>query len=230
MGYALCSGFGFILSAVCAWLHHTGGPSLVATRQRRYLRKVLKLYQSVARMFAISLQLVIVVFNVRRDLGGGTGGIGAQETEIGWNISLITMLALLYPLAVSSEFLERPGFNFSMLIASIVVVGRVVYLLVGPLDLAKPLSKAFNVRTSWLHRAWVIVRLVVCLVLFPVVTGTQFYAIIRIRNGQRTLARHIEAEFVDDEWGFGQMVAVVVWVLVLVDYAYEYFFVEESEE
>jgi hypothetical protein len=234
----------------------------------------------------------MVIFHARRDLGRGSSGDGALETEIGWNISLITMLALLYSLAVPRKFVEREGFNFSIVCgvwalhcyifysrckdnwgpsitdegiirpqewdiivkacyppgdvggllgrdhyllnicamigslgASIVVIGRVVYLVIEPVDttvLTGAISKWL--RISDVPKAWMGLRRVVCLVLFPLITGTQFFAIIQIRRRQRRLAMHIGAEFVDDQWGFGQVVAVVVWVLVLIDYGYAYIF------
>jgi len=234
----------------------------------------------------------MVIFHARRDLGRGSSGDGALETEIGWNISLITMLALLYSLAVPRKFVEREGFNFSIVCgvwalhcyifysrckdnwgpsitdegiirpqewdiivkacyppgdvggllgrdhyllnicamigslgASIVVIGRVVYLVIEPVDttvLTGAISKWL--RISDVPQAWMGLRRVVCLVLFPLITGTQFFAIIQIRRRQRRLAMHIGAEFVDDQWGFGQVVAVVVWVLVLIDYGYAYIF------
>jgi hypothetical protein len=234
----------------------------------------------------------MVIFHARRDLGRGSSGDGALETEIGWNISLITMLALLYSLAVPRKFVEREGFNFSIVCgvwalhcyifysrckdnwgpsitdegiirpqewdiivkacyppgdvggllgrdhyllnicamigslgASIVVIGRVVYLVIEPVDttvLTGAISKWL--RISDVPQAWMGLRRVVCLVLFPLITGTQFFAIIQIRRRQRRLAMHIGAESVNDQWGFGQVVAVVVWVLVLIDYGYAYIF------
>jgi len=261
----------------------------------------------------------MVIFHARRDLGRGSSGDGALETEIGWNISLITMLAQLYSLAVPRKFVEREGFNFSIVCgvwalhcyifysrckdnwgpsitdegiirpqewdiivkacyppgdvggllgrdhyllnicamigslgASIVVIGRVVYLviesvdttvLIEPVDttvLIEPVNTTVLIEpvnttvltgaiSKWLRisdvpQAWMGLRRVVCLVLFPLITGTQFFAIIQIRRRQRRLAMHIGAEFVDDQWGFGQVVAVVVWVLVLIDYGYAYIF------
>jgi hypothetical protein len=231
----------------------------------------------------------MVIFHARRALGHGSGGDGAQETEIGWNISLITILALLYPLAVPTKFVEREGFNFSIVCvvwalhcyifysrskdnwgpsiidngviypeewnviiqtcfpsddedglsardhyflnicamigslgSSIVVIGRLVYLALEPVDFSAAISKLLHIRD--VPKAWMALRRVVCLVVFPLITVTQFWAIVQIRRGKWRLAKHIGAEFVDDQWGFGQIVAVVVWVLVLTDYAYAYMF------
>jgi hypothetical protein len=51
----------------------------------------------------------------------------------------------------------------------------------------------------------------------------QIWAIIRLRDSQQSMARTILQDFVDNQWTFGQVVAVVVFSSVFVELLYSHF-------
>lgn len=61
----------------------------------------------------------------------------------------------------------------------------------------------------------------VVLVLIPLLTIPEIWGVLRIRSVQQALSNSLGSGYTDNEWTFGQVVAVVIFAPVIVDMAYQ---------
>lgn len=109
------------------------------------------------------------------------------------------------------------------LLASIMVVGYLVVYTVDAMgwDASALVHKRLG-PDAWNNnrKIWKSLRMILCLLIFPALSVIQLAALITIRKGQKKLAEHLNVDFEDDHWGFGQIISATVWIPVVVEFGY----------
>jgi hypothetical protein len=251
------------------------------------LEGALNTHQNSAVFFALTIQLTTVIFRVRGDYGAVSVGLSGGSLEMGWTVSLLTLVPLLYPLVIEvkeGSALTRPHLNllfilFCTLLHGDIALSRLSSAISPPLT-GIPLSKqewAFLVDTCYspsikisdyelrvstivaLVESFVVISLafykaitifippkkalgvflapllvstglrekrkkiirpMLYLGILPLFAVSQVYALMRLRREQFGIAQHVGYEFTVDEWSFGQIASLLIWMPVLVELGY----------
>lgn len=59
--------------------------------------------------------------------------------------------------------------------------------------------------------------------ILPLIAFSQIWFILRVRMEQKEMAKYLGLDFLDDNWGFGQIIALLIWMPVVVEYLYRYY-------
>lgn len=202
---------------------------------------------------------------------------------IGWSVSLLILIPLFYPLALSETLFKRQGLNRHGLNISFIFlcgvlhlyillsrlyafaspkisrtilttsewafldetchkpgtklsdqernVSAIIFFVGSPimllLALYKLVSTTIKRNTKSKHfpfsmscRKWI--RILLYFAVLPVIAVTQVWSILRLQKEQKAMADFIGSEYSDNTWSFGQIIAVLIWAPVIVEYLYLY--------
>ncbi|KAK1655822.1 hypothetical protein BDP81DRAFT_388712 [Colletotrichum phormii] len=106
IGYAVELALGFVLASLVLMIRQRHGP------RAEFFQLVLKAgfdaFFEFAIYFAIAIEIAAVVMLVNKDFGISTAGFGANEAQIALAVSVVCILPLLYPIALSPLDLFHP--------------------------------------------------------------------------------------------------------------------------
>ena len=222
-----------------------------------------------------------MVFRARGDYGASRVELSGGSSQLGWTVSLLTFIPLLYPLVIKPieghSGLIRPHLNMLFIFGcgilhGYIALSRLLSYISPPLtgiplsgpeweflghicyDPATKLSgRELNVSnisalaeslivlllafykfvaifgpsngrvSKWLSSqerlctVRDILRPILYLGAFPLFAISQGYALIRMRREQKGIAHHVGNDFTADEWSFGQIASLLIWMPVLVE-------------
>jgi hypothetical protein len=217
IGYFLDSIIGFFLALSLAF-HEPISTKPPITKHGSLLAEACKVFFDCAVFFAISIQISCVVVLVRRDFGISANGLGGLTVQITWAVALICMLPLIYPMLeqqVLSGF-EAAGF---IVITTYGLLSLLWFIITRRFPerakvIRHKLSSTFPQANRKQNAIW-------CMnIAIPLLTIPQLWGVLRLRGVQKRLADATSNVYVDNQWTFGQVVAVMIFVPVFTEVGY----------
>ncbi|KAJ3526278.1 hypothetical protein NM208_g11271 [Fusarium decemcellulare] len=98
-GYILELALGVVLSLAVIFLRHQHKKGR-GSEWNKIFTSGLRVFFDSAAYFALALQLATIVVLVRKDYGISTDGLGAIEARIAQSVAVVSMMPLLYPVAL----------------------------------------------------------------------------------------------------------------------------------
>ncbi|KAF4471853.1 hypothetical protein FALBO_1219 [Fusarium albosuccineum] len=98
-GYILELALGVLLSLAVIFLRHKQKKGRAGEWNKIFISGLRVFFDSAA-YFALALQLATIVVLVRKDYGISTDGLGAIEARIAQSVAVVSMMPLLYPVAL----------------------------------------------------------------------------------------------------------------------------------
>ncbi|VUC21434.1 unnamed protein product [Clonostachys rosea] len=157
----------------------------------------LRSFFNAAAFFSIAVQIATISLLIQKDFGIGTSDFGAIEAQIAQAVSVVSMLPLLYPALILGGIDSSPRSNPRLFLLNLAAALRV---------------------GGWFrrHRIWAALLMLIPLGLaIPLL-----WVIFHLRGLQEELARNVGEDYGGNNWGFGQIVAVVLYLPVAVDMFY----------
>ncbi|OBS22305.1 hypothetical protein FPOA_08641 [Fusarium poae] len=287
IGYVLEITLSVFLSLAVIVLKQSGKTS----QWHRIVKTGLAAFVDSAAYFALSLQLATIAVLVRKDYGMSTADLGAIEARISQSVAVVSMMPLLYPIAlleplektclrdnvrhnarllfpigngegseVSStdwdaiedmcfpheyrqlgETMTYRSLNWLELTASLIAYLFSFWLLAGlpkthpHLNEKAQEGQESEVEPSWRDRVnvWFSGRPVISVVPLFVVVGLSvplLWAVFTLRKVQGEISKNMGQEYDGNEWGFGQIVSIVLFIPVAVDMVYQWRFGQTYEQ
>ncbi|EKJ70973.1 hypothetical protein FPSE_08832 [Fusarium pseudograminearum CS3096] len=304
IGYVLEITFSVSLSLAIIALKQ----SQKTSQWHRIVKTGLVAFVDSAAYFALSLQLATIAVLIRKDYGISTADLGAIEARISQSVAVVSMMPLLYPIALLEPltkrcprdnvkhnsrllllsttvalsfypFLSRCIYAFSVspigngegsevssidwstiedmcfpkkyrhlgktmtyrslngleLTASLIVYLFSFWLLAGLPKMHSRLiektiaDQGLEAEPSWRERVnrWFSDRPFVAVVPLFVVVGLSvplLWVIFTLRKVQEDMSENMGQEYAGNEWGFGQIVSIVLFIPVAVEMAYQWRF------
>ncbi|KAF4996716.1 hypothetical protein FDECE_12315 [Fusarium decemcellulare] len=98
-GYIIELALGVVLSLAVIYLRHQQKKGRASEWNKIFISGLRVFFDSAA-YFALALQLATIVVLVRKDYGISTDGLGAIEARIAQSVAVVSMMPLLYPVAL----------------------------------------------------------------------------------------------------------------------------------
>ena len=283
-GYFAQNVLGFLLSLSfyiwCRRPSQTRAPR-PSSKYVKCLEGALNTYQNSAIFFAFIIQITTTIFRARGDYGAKRVGLSGGSSQLGWVVSLLTFIPLLYPLVIRSmkgepglirpqlnmlfilgcgilhgyialsrlwsytsppltgiplsgpewEFLGRVCYDpatklsdrelnalsISALVESLVVLLLAFYKLIAVFGPSNGRISGWVSSQKLLGSLRERLRPILYLAILPLFAISQGYALIRMRREQKGMAQHVGYEFTADEWSFGQIASLLIWMPVFVE-------------
>ncbi|CAG9945041.1 unnamed protein product [Clonostachys rosea f. rosea IK726] len=194
IGYIIGIALGFTL-AILLLLQTRLDPPLKSIPSQVLLTG-LRSFFNAAAFFSIAVQIATISLLVQKDFGIATSDFGAIEAQIAQAVSVVSLLPLLYPALILSS-IDSSRSNPRLFLLNLAAALRVGEWLRG-------------------HRLWAALLMLVPLGL----AAPLLWVIFHLRGLQEELARNVDEDYGGNSWGFGQIVAVVLYLPVAVDMFY----------
>lgn len=151
--------------------------------------------------------------------GAGPGGTTIVNTT-DWNTLNVLCFTGVQQLT-DNETMAIEGFGIAgSIILSLFIICPLLWTMLQSLDLSfvKLIEREFSALRK--KRAMQSLGPRAMLVLVPLLTIPEIWGVFRIRNVQEALTNTTGIEYTDNQWTFGQVVAVVIFAPVIVEVAY----------